>query len=111
MELKITQIEPGVVEVALEGRLDAAGAEAIDLRFTALAGGNRCMLVDMTAVPFMASLGIRTLVSASRVVMRRGGRFGLINPNDQVTKILDVSGLADVLQIFPTREAALATIR
>jgi anti-anti-sigma factor len=110
MDLTVTQIEPGVVEVALQGRMDAAGAAAIDLRFTALAGGNRCMLVDMTAVAFLASLGIRTLLSASRVVLRRGGNFILINPNDEVVKLLDVSGLADAMPILPTREAALAAI-
>jgi len=110
MGIEITQIEPGVVMVTLDGRLDPAGAEAIDLQFSAVAGGNRCMLVDMAAVTFMSSIGVRTLLGGARIVLRRGGRFALINPPDLVERVLTVSGVTGLMPIFRSRADALAAI-
>ncbi len=57
----------------LAGRLDAAGTEKIEIVFAAqvrAAPGH--VLVDMTGVGFVGSLGIRMLISAARVADRAG---------------------------------------
>ena len=111
MEMGITEIEPGVMAVTLDGRLDAAGAGAIDLRFSAVAGGSRSLLVDMAGVTFMASIGLRTLLSGARTVTRRGGRFFLVSPTGEVESVLVVSGVTDMMPIAASRAEALAAIR
>ncbi len=108
MDMGITQIGPGVVAVTLDGRLDPAGAESIDEQFNTVAGDNRCMLVDLAAVSFMSSIGVRTLLTGSRIVLRRGGRFALINPTDGVERVLTVSGVTSMMPIFRSRADALA---
>jgi len=110
MEMEVAELEPGVIAVTLNGRLDIDGATAIDLRFNAVASGSRGVLVDMAGVTFLASIGIRTLLSGARTVRRRGGQFVLLQPNQEVTELLEVSGMLDYMPVFHGREEAMARL-
>jgi anti-anti-sigma factor len=83
--------------IVLNGRLDIGGAEVVALPLAALSGAKDELLVDMTAVSFVASIGLRHLVAASKAVSRRGGRLVLISPNDVVLEVITTSGLSDLL--------------
>jgi len=85
--------------LTLTGRLDIAGADVIALPLATLSGSKRDLSVDMAGVTFIASMGLRHLVSASKAIRRRGGRFVLLNPVDAVAEVIDAAGLADFLQI------------
>ena len=73
MEMQVTTISWDAVRVVLNGRLDMAGSAKIDVPFNVAAGANRNIIVDMSAVTFVASIGIRTLVIGAKTVQRRGG--------------------------------------
>ena len=106
-------VEPlalGVVKVILNGRLDITGAGLIDLQFSAIAGSHRGVVVDLTNVSFLASIGIRTLLLGAKAVQRRGGTFVLLNPADEVEKVLEVTGVTDLMPIFHDNDAALAAV-
>jgi anti-sigma B factor antagonist len=107
MEIAVEPVVPGVVKVILEGRLDINGAGAIDLQFSAIAGSHRGVVVDLARVSFLASIGIRTLLLAAKAVQRRGGCFILLNPVDEVERVLEVMGVADLMPIYRDSEAAL----
>jgi anti-anti-sigma factor len=86
-------------KVTMVGRLDMAGAEAVALPLATLSGSKSELLVDMAGVTFIASIGLRHLVSAAKAVRRRGGRLVLLNPNAAVAEVVTTSGLADLLLI------------
>jgi anti-sigma B factor antagonist len=111
MDMSVVEIEPGITAVTLDGRMDMAGAQQIDLRFSAVAGGTRVMLVDITAVPFLASIGVRTLIMGARTITRRGGRFVLLHPSPQVEEVLTVSGVLDLMPVFHDFQEALSALR
>lgn len=110
MKMDVEQLSQGVVKVILEGRLDITGAGVIDLQFSAIAGSHRGVVVDMTNVSFLASIGIRTLLLGAKTVQRRGGTFVLLNPVDEVEKVLEVTGVTDLMPIFHDNDAALAAV-
>jgi len=110
MEMDVTELQPGVIAVTLKGRLDIDGAHAIDLRFNAVTSNSRGVLVEMADVTFLASIGIRTLLSAARTVRRRGGRFVLLEPNQAVTELLEVSGMLEYMPVFQGRDEAMAAL-
>lgn len=110
MEMDVTEIEPGVIAVTLTGRLDIEGAHAIDLRYSAVAGNSRGLMVDLSRMTFLASIGIRTLYMGARTVTRRGGRFALLQPNQQVQQVLAISGMIDLMPIYQDRAEALAAV-
>lgn len=83
--------------IVLNGRLDIVGAEAIALPLATLSGKKNTLFVDMSRVTFIASIGLRYLVAASKAVSRRGGQLVLIDPNDAVIEVIGTSGLSDLL--------------
>jgi anti-anti-sigma factor len=110
MEMQVTAISAISAKVVLTGRLDLAGSAKIDLPFNAAAGSNRNILVDMSGVTFVASIGIRTLVLGAKTVQRRGGRLLLISPQAEVEQVLEITGVLDLLPIVRDEAAALAAI-
>jgi anti-sigma B factor antagonist len=110
MKMNVEPLAQGVVKVILEGRLDITGAAVIDLQFNAIAGSHRGVVVDMANVSFLASIGIRTLLLGAKAVQRRGGHFVLLNPVEDVVKVLEVTGVTDLMPIFHDKEAALAAV-
>jgi anti-anti-sigma factor len=85
--------------VTMVGRLDISGAEVVALPLATLSGSKSTLFVDMAGVTFVASIGLRHLVSAAKAVGRRGGRLILLNPTAAVTEVITTSGLAGLLQI------------
>ena len=85
--------------VTLTGRLDILGAESIDLPLATLSGSKNRIVIDMAGVTYIASIGLRHLISAAKAVQRRGGRVTLLNPTEPVAEIIKASGLTDFLPI------------
>jgi anti-anti-sigma factor len=110
MEMQVTAISRISARIVLTGRLDLAGSARIDLPFNAAAGSNRNILVDMSGVTFVASIGIRTLVLGAKTVQRRGGRLLLINPQAEVEQVLEMTGVLDLLPIVRDEAQAMAAI-
>src|SRR5438105_2738881 len=53
--------------IRMSGKMDAIGTQQIDLKFTALtATAKTAVLVDLSKVALLASIGIRTLVSKAQ---------------------------------------------
>jgi anti-sigma B factor antagonist len=108
MRMAVEPVALGVVKVILDGRLDITGAGIIDLQFNAVAGSHKGVVVDLAGVSFLASIGIRTLLLGAKAVQRRGGCFVLLNPVDDVERVLDVMGVTDLMPVYRDAEAALA---
>ena len=62
MDMQVREAEDGITRVELKGRFDIAGAQEVDLRFSAIAGSAKALVVDMRQVSFLASMGVRTLM-------------------------------------------------
>jgi anti-sigma B factor antagonist len=57
-------------------------------------------LVDLSAVTFMDSAGIATIVSLHKTATSRGGRVYLLQPPDILTRVLHLTGLLPLFQIL-----------
>ncbi len=110
MNMDVEPITTGVVKVILNGRLDITGAGAIDLQLSAIAGSHRGVIVDLASVSFLASIGIRTLLLGAKAVQRRGGAFVLLNPMGEVKKVLEVTGVTDLMPIYLNSDEALTAV-
>jgi anti-anti-sigma factor len=85
--------------VKLIGRLDILGAGSIDLPLATLAGSKKEIFLDMAEVTFVASIGLRHLVTAAKAIRRREGRLILLNPSAVVAEVVATSGLTELLPI------------
>jgi anti-sigma B factor antagonist len=111
MNIETTEVDGGVTWIALTGRLDIAGAGEIDLRFSALAGSRRSVVVDLSQVTFLASMGMRLLLSGAKTVASKGGRMVLHGAIPMVEKVLATAGIDHVIPILSDRDSALSAVR
>ena len=133
MNTTVDQSTPGVAVVALDGELDASNyRELIALGQRLYAGGDRRLVLDLSALTYMASSGIVALHSLALVFggheppdpeagwqaihevatgVAQGGpvdELRLVAPGPTVARTLERTGLTGLLPVFDTREAALA---
>ena len=107
MKMTIQPLAGDLTVISLEGRLDIEGAQSIDDQFTfATTTKQKRIVVDLGQVGFMASIGIRTLLSSARGQAARGGRMVLASPTDMVRKVLVTAGVDQLMPIFETVELA-----
>ena len=110
MELATEELGNGVTRIALDGRLDIAGAQAIDMRFNTLAGSRRSLVVDLSRVSFLASMGIRLLVIGAKTVAAKGGKIVLLSPDSAIEGVLKTAGIDMVIPIHHDRASAVAAV-
>jgi anti-sigma B factor antagonist len=108
MQITITDLDAATKRVTLVGKLDILGAEAIGLPLAAAAGSRGNIIVDMAAVDFIASLGIRQLVTAAKAVARGAGKLVLLRPKPVIEEVICASGLEQLLPIVQSEDEARA---
>jgi anti-sigma B factor antagonist len=103
---------PTYRRVRLGGRLDMVGMEEIALRFTSLTAAKAGrVLVDMSEVSFLASIGIRSIINSARALDAKGGRMVLLVPdNSNVRETLETTGIGEVIPIRADEREALQTL-
>ena len=111
MELKYSELENGIRLIQLTGKLDIIGVGEIETKFTGHCAGERPhILVDLTGVEFLASIGIRLLTINAKSLTSRGGRMVLLNPIAEVRNVLDVTGIPAIIPIYDGLESAEAVL-
>lgn len=111
MDIEATDGGDGVTRVTLDGRFDIAGAQAVDARFQELAQSAAALIVDLSAVTFIASLGVRTLMVGAKTMIRRGADMAVCGANDNVAKVLRSTGFNEIVGLYPDLASAAAALR
>jgi anti-anti-sigma factor len=107
MELRYSELENDIRLLKLVGDLDIQGVEAIETKFAGYcAGENPRVLVDLSEVEFLASIGIRLLTLNAKAVASRGGRMVLLHPTPDVRSVLEVTGIPAIIPIYDGLESA-----
>ena len=110
MQISIDEEGGATARVSLVGRLDIKGAEAIAMPLATLSGRKQNILLDMSGVSFLASIGIRHLVTATKSLSRRGGKLILVSPTEIVADVLTTSGIADIIPMAGSESEARALL-
>jgi anti-anti-sigma factor len=102
MPIDISDVNEKLRRITLTGRLDVPGTEAIVIKFAAAAtAGGRRVVVDLTAVSFLGSIGIRALISNAKAAQSNGERMVLfIGGNETVAKTLQTTGIDALIPMF-----------
>jgi len=110
MEMTLSEVQDNAVRIALNGRLDTPGVDAIESKF-AVAAKNRNAVVDLSEVSFLASMGIRMFFSSARVLKTTGCKMILVAPQALVGEVLENSGVSQIIPVVADQEQALALLR
>ena len=111
MELESLTLLDDIVQLKLSGRLDLEGAQAINDRFAfATTTSKAKIIVDLSQVTFLASIGIRLLLTSARAQAKRGGTLLLAAPQPPVRKVIEAAGIDQLVGVVADVESARARL-
>jgi anti-anti-sigma factor len=94
MQFTAQTLASGIRLLRPAGRLDLPGEQAINLRFTAeVNGAGASVIVDLSAVTYLSSIGLRLFFSNARSLRARGHRMILLQPTATVAEVLRLAGV------------------
>ncbi|MEU9509956.1 STAS domain-containing protein [Micromonospora sp. NPDC048170] len=92
----------GGTRLRLAGELDLSSAPELNAAIDRLVdGGERRLLVDLTELTFCDSTGIAAFVRGDNRVAADGGWLRVTGASGRVDRVLQVTGLAEVLRYEP----------
>ena len=111
MELTTEQRADGIQQIVLSGRMDGAGTEQVAARFTeTIAARPQRVVVDMTRVAFLSSIGIRLLLSNAKALKQHAGRMVIAGPQPLVKEVLEIVGIALLIPVHADLESACSAL-
>jgi anti-anti-sigma factor len=111
MDMTVADAADGVTQVTFDGRFDIAGSQAVDARFQELAQTAETLIVDLSRVTFIASLGVRTLMVGAKTIIRRGADMAVCGADDNVSRVLRSTGFNEVAGLYDDLSAAAAALK
>jgi anti-anti-sigma factor len=116
-EASAAQLEDGIRVIEVRGELDLSTASELEGPLEeAISPGDASVLIDLSECEFIDSTGIALIVRAWQRLDRTangdgGGRVVICSCNDQVRRVLEITGLELSIPIHSTRAEALAALR
>lgn len=95
----VSSIESGAVVLSVSGELDIATAAKLESEIDAkLANAPSALYVDLSAVDFMDSTGLRILIRAERQISETGGSFGVVTGESPARRVIELTGMNEHLR-------------
>lgn len=110
MELSIRTTDD-ISIVAIVGELDAATAPLAQQQVLPLATPGSRILLDLTAVPYMSSAGLRMLLSTYRQLTSNGGKIVLVGVAEEIQDTMSVTGFINFFTIHSTVDEGIAALQ
>jgi anti-anti-sigma factor len=108
MFISHTDVGDNLRKIVILGRLDIPGTESVAGELEKLAAApKKGVVVDLSSLKFLASIGIRALFKSAKVVKERGGRMVLVvGTNSQVVMSLEATGVNKLIPMFKSNAEA-----
>jgi anti-sigma B factor antagonist len=93
--------------LAIGGRIDSTNANQFgEALMQEINAGHLNLVLDLAAVDYMSSAGLREIVNAAKKVRGRGD-LRLAQPSDRVREVLEMAGLDTIFQIYESQSEAI----
>jgi len=93
------ELDGSQARVIVAGEVDAHTSAELEQGFEeALAGGATTLIVDVAQMSFIDSSGLRVLVQTRKRLVDAGGALELQQPSDTVVRLLELTGLGELLE-------------
>ena len=91
------KLENGCLILTVNGRLDTNTSP--DLEAEVKTDGVSEVVFDFAGLEYISSAGLRVLMGAQKAMMSSGGKVKVLNPNDMVKGVFDMTGLSGIFEI------------
>ena len=107
MQIETSTIDQAVV-LAIKGRMDVIAAMEYEKAIMAcLQRGDRKFVVDLDALDYISSAGLRSLLTTAKKVKEAKGTVNFCNVKGVVKEVFAMSGFDSILPIFKSVKDAL----
>ena len=96
----------GILVIRLHGRMLLKDLHGLEGKFKKLISDHKSVIVDLSGLEVLFSMGIRTLIVSAQMVELRGGKLVLLAPIPDVLAVLRASGTTKLIPICKDREEA-----
>ncbi len=111
MQLRYSELNGGIRLIKLSGALDMNGTYSVEVEFVRrCAGENVRVLVDLSKVNYLSSIGIPMLINTAKSVAKRGGKMALLKPQRNVEDVLELTGIPLIIPIHHDLNIAVSAI-
>jgi len=102
MSISYDDIGENLRRIMISGRLDMPGTDSVASQLAELtAAPKKGVVVDLSAVKFLASIGIRALLISAKAVQQRGGKMVLVvSKGSTVVMSLEATGVDLLIPVF-----------
>ena len=96
----------GILVIRLHGRMLLKDLHGLESKFETLISDHQAVIVDLSGLEVLFSMGIRALIVSAQMVERTGGKLVLLAPIPDVLAVLKASGTTKLIPICQDREEA-----
>lgn len=102
MSISYSDVGENLRRIVISGRLDLPGTDSVASRLVELtAAPKKGVVVDLSGVQFLASIGISALITSAKAVQQRGGKMVLVvNEGSTVIMSLEATGVDELIPVF-----------
>jgi anti-anti-sigma factor len=112
MKLDYSELDNGIRLIKLNGVLDLNGTYSVEVQFVRhCAGEGVRVIVDLSKVSYMSSVGIPMLVNTAKSVVSRGGKIAFLRPQESVLKVLELVGVPIIVPVYSNLDSAIASMQ
>jgi len=88
--------------IVISGRLDVEGTDSVATQLVELAQApKKAIVVDLSSLKFLASIGIRALIESAKAVKARGGKMVLVaKAGSTVMMSIKATGTDQLVPVF-----------
>lgn len=107
------EVQDGILIVTIEGNLmgDSTGKELLDAIGEYVNDSINLCAVDLSKVEYMNSNGIGVLINILTKMRNRNGEAILINPSEQIKKLLIITKLNSIFDVVGSRQEAIDQLK
>ena len=108
MSISYDDVGDNLRRIVITGRLDMPGTDSIAAKLVELtAAPKKGVVVDLSSLRFLASIGISALITSAKAVKQRGGKMVLVvNKGSSVGMSLEATGVDELIPIFDSSSEA-----
>ena len=107
----VEEKQGGVLILAPGGRVDSASSGELEAALLkSLEAGEARLVVDLGAVEYISSAGLRVLLMLVKKLQGSGGRLVLCAIPESVRLVFELAGFLPLFEIEDSREAAVARL-
>ncbi len=100
----------GVTVVALTGDLDTSTSRAVRTDVLPRVEPDGKMIMDLSAVSYMSSAGLRFLLSLYRHTANHNGNLALVGVSPEIRDTMEVTGFLDFFVVCPSMQDAMSAV-